>query len=335
MERVLTIRTVVCVYGSDCATASTLSIDGTSRIVVKATDSNPGGLPTSYPVDHVCWLPTSEAESKQETTYKPDLFGDVCRGILHAALTEGRSTTILVDGIPGSARTQDIYGGGGLLHCLCSALFAELGAGEAKASISMFESRPSALRDLLGPEGACYKANKADEHPATPVASPEEVIEHVARGLGRRTTGDTVTRLTLLGAVRINLVESCAVARPVRPTDFVLRRYGGGMSALFLQIVTALVDLYRGPRKIFVPYRNSPVTWYIRQELHHESHLVVVALVSSSQDDLVATRGFLGQLNSFARHGEDLHRTMIRKRRAAERAVERPPVEVDDIIASV
>ncbi|KAJ1819520.1 hypothetical protein LPJ60_003715 [Coemansia sp. RSA 2675] len=270
----------------------------------------------TYTFDHSFWTAGDAASAKyasQET-----VFGAIGQAVLQHALS-GYHCCVFAYGQTGSGKSYTMMGTGadpGLIPRICQQLFTTIAASTGVSyhvEVSYLEIYNERVRDLLSP-GAAGRSLRVREHPAlgpyvedlttAAVSTYEEMLAHMSQGNKARMVAATsmneassrshavfTIALTMrtqgAGAERVSRIRlvDLAGSERARATQATGERLREGAQinqslAALGKVISALAAQARSRAPAFVPYRDSVLTWLLKDSLGGNSRTAMVATVS-------------------------------------------------------
>ncbi|KAJ2732851.1 hypothetical protein IW152_003507 [Coemansia sp. BCRC 34962] len=271
----------------------------------------------TFTFDHSFWTAGDACSPKYAS--QEAVFGDIGQAVLKHALA-GYHCCVFAYGQTGSGKSYTMMGTGtdpGLIPRICQQLFASISASTGLSyhvEVSYLEIYNERVRDLLNP-GSSGKSLRVREHPAlgpyvedltmAAVSSYEEIFEHMSQGNKARTVAATnmneassrshaVFTITLtmrthaVGVAervsRVRLVDLAGSERANSTQAAGARLKEGAKINQSLgslgKVISALASQSRNHSTEFVPYRDSVLTWLLKDSLGGNSRTFMIATIS-------------------------------------------------------
>uniref|UniRef100_A0A673BFV4 Kinesin motor domain-containing protein n=1 Tax=Sphaeramia orbicularis TaxID=375764 RepID=A0A673BFV4_9TELE len=292
---------------------------------------------------HVCiWINTEKCRSGQDV-----VFQSLGLSLLNNAFM-GYNACIFAYGQTGSGKSYTMMGSSdqpGLIPRLCSSLFSrteqeeEEGEGESfTVEVSYMEIYNERVRDLLDPKGSRQTLRVREHTVLGPyvdglsrlaVASYKDIESLMSEGNKSRTVAATNMNeeSSRSHAVsKLSLVDLAGSERATKTGAAGERLKEGSninksLSTLGL-VISALADQGAGKnRNKFVPYRDSVLTWLLKDSLGGNSRTAMVATISPSADnydETLSTLRYADRAKNIVNHAvvnEDPNARIIRELR--------------------
>nr|XP_020669064.1 kinesin-like protein KIF13B [Pogona vitticeps] len=275
--------------------------------------------PKVFAYDHCFW--SMDEAVKEKYAGQDIVFKCLGENILQNAF-EGYNACIFAYGQTGSGKSYTMMGTAdqpGLIPRLCSALFERAQEEESeeqsfKVEVSYMEIYNEKVRDLLDPKGS-RQSLKVREH---------SVYGPYVDGLSKlavasyKTSGEKVGKLSL-----VDLAGSERATKTGAAGDRLKEGSNINKSLTTLGLViSALADQAAGKNKNkFVPYRDSVLTWLLKDSLGGNSKTAMVATVSpaaDNYDETLSTLRYADRAKNIVNHAvvnEDPNARIIRELR--------------------
>ncbi|KAJ2858906.1 hypothetical protein GGH94_006381, partial [Coemansia aciculifera] len=285
----------------------------TEETVAKAK----GRRKRAYTFDYSFW--TAGDISSPKYASQEVVFEDIGQAVLNHALS-GYHCCVFAYGQTGSGKSYTMMGTSGreagLIPRICEQLFASMASNaDYHVEVSYLEIYNERVRDLLNP-GSSGKNLRVREHPAlgpyvedltmAAVSSYAEVFAHMSQGNKARTVAATnmneassrshaVFTITLTMRThskegiservsRIRLVDLAGSERASSTLATGARLKEGAKInqslAALGKVISALADQAKHHSAEFVPYRDSVLTWLLKDSLGGNSRTFMIATIS-------------------------------------------------------
>ncbi|KAJ2754166.1 hypothetical protein GGI19_002616, partial [Coemansia pectinata] len=285
----------------------------TEETVAKAK----GRRKRAYTFDYSFW--TAGDISSPKYASQEVVFEDIGQAVLNHALS-GYHCCVFAYGQTGSGKSYTMMGTSGreagLIPRICEQLFASMASNaDYHVEVSYLEIYNERVRDLLNP-GSSGKNLRVREHPAlgpyvedltmAAVSSYAEIFAHMSQGNKARTVAATnmneassrshaVFTITLTMRThskegiservsRIRLVDLAGSERASSTLATGARLKEGAKInqslAALGKVISALADQAKHHSAEFVPYRDSVLTWLLKDSLGGNSRTFMIATIS-------------------------------------------------------
>ncbi|KAJ2018975.1 hypothetical protein GGI14_001918 [Coemansia sp. S680] len=269
-----------------------------------------------YTFDYSFW--TAGDTSSPKYASQEVVFEDIGQAVLKHALS-GYHCCVFAYGQTGSGKSYTMMGtseDAGLIPRICEQLFASMSSSaDYHVEVSYLEIYNERVRDLLNP-GSSGKNLRVREHPAlgpyvedltmAAVSSYAEIFAHMSQGNKARTVAATnmneassrshaVFTITLTMRThssegvservsRIRLVDLAGSERASSTLATGARLKEGAKInqslAALGKVISALADQAKHHSAEFVPYRDSVLTWLLKDSLGGNSRTFMIATIS-------------------------------------------------------
>ncbi|KAI9504390.1 hypothetical protein BX070DRAFT_222085 [Coemansia spiralis] len=287
-----------------------------NQTTLNAEPSNGLSRRRKYNFDYSYWSadPSDPAYASQET-----VFADIGHAVLDHALS-GYHCCVFAYGQTGSGKSYTMMGGqgddAGLIPRICKQLFTTIEnstSGSFHVEVSYLEIYNERVRDLLNPRES--GSLRVREHPAlgpyvedltkAAVSTYKQVLEHMSQGNKARTVAatnmneassrshavftivltHTSTKDMFERVSHISLVDLAGSERATKTMATGMRLKEGARINQSLaslgKVISALAD--QEPNSdVFVPYRDSVLTWLLKNSLGGNSRTFMIATISPS-----------------------------------------------------
>uniref|UniRef100_A0A3P9K6L1 Kinesin family member 13Bb n=1 Tax=Oryzias latipes TaxID=8090 RepID=A0A3P9K6L1_ORYLA len=327
---------IVCILEKDLKTKCVVQMDGNQTI-----------LHPVFAFDHCFW--SMDESQKEEFAGQDVVFQCLGESLLDNAFM-GYNACIFAYGQTGSGKSYTMMGSSeqpGLIPRLCSSLFSrtvkEAREGETfTVEVSYMEIYNEKVRDLLDPKGN-RQTLKVREHSVLgpyvdglsrlAVTSYKDIESLMSEGNKSRTVAATnmneeSSRSHAVGekVSKLSLVDLAGSERAAKTGAAGERLKEGSninksLSTLGL-VISALADHGAGKNKSkFVPYRDSVLTWLLKDSLGGNSRTAMVATISpaaDNYDETLSTLRYADRAKNIINHAvvnEDPNARIIRELR--------------------
>ena len=312
----------------------TLFVSGADSPVVISGEGGPGGRVSRYTFDRVFPLVTGQHE-----VYTQSMQGTV------EAVLRGYNATVLAYGQTGSGKTHTMVGSGeegeGLVPRVIRALLA---SPKVHLALSVLQIYQETVTDLLSPAMVPLAIRggvggvTVEGLTEWPVWSTEEGSRLLASALAKRAVGSTklnevssrshlVIRLVVRmeeQEARLNMVDLAGSERlKDSEAEGVTRQETAAINSSLFALVAVVESLSSG--QVFIPYRNSKLTWLLSDSLGGNSLTTVLATVSPSQQFASETKSTLKFAHSCKRIEHLVVQNTVQSLRRSERKLKPSP----------